>query len=73
MAHYVKTQIFQKVDRSTWWILFAGAVLFAFSDSLIAAGTFGVVEFELREFVIMSTYLIAQSLLAWGAVRLMKK
>lgn len=62
-----------KENRSTWWILFAGAVLFAFSDSLIAAGTFGVVEFELREFVIMSTYLIAQSLLAWGAVRLMKK
>lgn len=57
-------------SRSTWWIILCGALLFAFSDSLIAAGTFGVVSFELREFVIMFTYLIAQSLLAWGAVRL---
>ena len=61
-----------KENRGTWWILFAGALLFAFSDSLIAAGTFGVVSFELREFVIMLTYLVAQSLLAWGAVRLIK-
>ena len=60
-------------DRGTWWILFCGAVLFAFSDSLIAANTFGVVKFDLCEFVIMLTYLVAQSLLAWGAVRLMKK
>ncbi len=60
-----------KENRSTWWIILCGALLFAFSDSLIAAGTFGVVSFELREFVIMFTYLIAQSLLAWGAVRLM--
>ena len=37
---------------------------------VFAAGTFGVVTFELREFVIMLTYLTAQSLLAWGAVRL---
>ena len=57
-------------ERGTWWIILCGALLFAFSDSLIAAGTFGVIDFALREFVIMFTYLIAQSLLAWGAVRL---
>ena len=62
-----------KEDRCTWWIILCGALLFAFSDSLIAAGTFGVVHFELREFVIMLTYLVAQSLLAWGGVRLAKK
>ena len=62
-----------KEDRCTWWIILCGALLFAFSDSLIAAGTFGVVTFELREFVIMLTYLIAQSLLAWGAVRLARQ
>ena len=59
-----------KESRCTWWIILCGALLFAFSDSLIAAGTFGVVSFSLREFVVMFTYLIAQSLLAWGAVRL---
>ena len=60
-------------DKSTWAILFAGSLLFTFSDSLIAAGTFGVVDFALREFVIMSTYVIAQVLLAVGAVRLARK
>ncbi len=62
-----------KEDRLTWWIILCGALLFAFSDSLIAAGTFGVATFQLREFVIMFTYLLAQSLLAWGAVRLARK
>ena len=62
-----------KEDRPTWCIILCGALLFAFSDSLIAAGTFGVATFQLREFVIMFTYLIAQSLLAWGAVRLAHK
>lgn len=62
-----------KKNRCTWWIILIGALLFAFSDSLIAAGTFGVITFALREFVIMFTYLIAQSLLAWGAVRLAKQ
>lgn len=62
-----------KEDRCSWWIILCGALLFAFSDSLIAAGTFGVATFQLREFVIMLTYLAAQSLLAWGAVRLAAK
>ena len=62
-----------KEDRFTWLILFVGALLFAFSDSLIAAGTFGVATFQLREFVVMLTYLLAQSLLAWGGVRLAKQ
>lgn len=57
-------------DKGTWAILFIGSLLFTFSDSLIAAGTFGVIDFALREFVIMSTYVIAQVLLAIGAVRL---
>ena len=59
-------------DKLTWGILFAGAVLFTFSDSLIAAGTFHVLNFGLQQFVIMLTYLVAQSLLAIGGLRLAK-
>ena len=56
--------------RATWWILLGGALLFTFSDSCIAMGTFGVMTFPLRHFVVMVTYLAAQSLLAVGGVRL---
>ena len=57
-------------NRGTWWILLAGALLFTFSDSCIAMGTFGVMTFALRHFVVMLTYLAAQALLAVGGVRL---
>lgn len=56
--------------RNTWWILLLGAVLFTFSDACIAMGTFGVMTFALRHFVVMLTYLAAQSLLAIGGIRL---
>lgn len=55
--------------RTTWWILLAGALLFTFSDACIAMGTFGVMTFPLRHFLVMATYLTAQSLLAVGGVR----
>lgn len=57
-------------SRRTWWILLAGALLFTFSDACIAMGTFGVMTFSLLHFVIMLTYLAAQSLLAIGGIRL---
>ena len=57
-------------NRKTWWILLAGALLFTFSDACIAMGTFGVMTFALRHFVVMVTYLAAQSLLAVGGIRL---
>jgi uncharacterized membrane protein YhhN len=57
-------------QRATWWILLLGALLFAFSDSCLAMGTFGVMTFPLRTFLVMVTYLAAQSLLAVGGVRL---
>lgn len=57
-------------SRATWWILLAGAFLFTFSDACIAMGMFGVMTFALRHFVVMMTYLAAQSLLAVGGVRL---
>ena len=57
-------------NRTTWWILLVGALLFTFSDSCIAMGTFGVMTFPLLHFVVMITYLAAQSLLAVGGIRL---
>ena len=57
-------------NRKTWWILLAGALLFTFSDACIAMGTFGVMTFALRHFVVMITYLAAQTLLAVGGIRL---
>lgn len=57
-------------DKGTWFLLFLGSVLFTFSDSMIAAGTFEVLQFPLQDFVIMTTYVVAQSLLAIGTVRL---
>ena len=57
-------------QRSTWWILLLGAILFTFSDACIAMGIFGIMSFPLHHFLIMITYLGAQSLLAVGGVRL---
>ena len=57
-------------SRSTWWILLLGALLFAVSDSCLAMQTFGVITFPLRDLLVMATYLLAQSLLAVGGVRL---
>ncbi len=58
-----------KERTAPWWIILAGTVLFTFSDALIAIGTFGG-DFAGREFVVMLTYIAAQTLLAIGAVRL---
>ena len=54
----------------TWWILLCGALLFTFSDSLIAVRNFGNLSPFMSGFGVMSTYLLAQSLLAIGGVRL---
>lgn len=54
----------------TWWMLLCGAVLFTFSDSLIAVRNFGELSPFMSGFGVMSTYLAAQALLAAGGVRL---
>ena len=56
--------------RCTWWILLAGTMLFLISDLCLAMSIFGVLKFAWRSFVIMLTYLAAQSLLAVGGIRL---
>ena len=53
-----------------WWLLTAGALLFTFSDALIAVRIFGTLSPFMDGFGVMSTYLAAQSLLAFGGCRL---
>lgn len=60
-------------NRGAWALVFLGALLFTFSDALIAAETFEVVSFPLLDATIMFTYLLAQSLLAIGGLRLCVK
>ena len=60
-------------DKATWTFLFFGAIIFTLSDSLIAAQTFEVFEIPQLHFIIMFTYLLAQSFLAIGGFRLCKK
>ena len=53
-----------------WWLLFVGTVTFTFSDSLIAVRTFtGLSEF-MGGFMVMFTYLVAQSILAFVGYKL---
>lgn len=54
----------------TWWLLLCGACLFTFSDSLIAVKSFVGISPFMDGFVIMFTYLLAQGLIAVGALRL---
>lgn len=56
--------------RGAWWLLSLGALLFAFSDSCIAIDFFGTKTIPLHHFVVMFTYLAAQTLLAVGGIRL---
>lgn len=56
--------------RATWCIILCGALLFTFSDALIAVRNFGELSQFMSGFVVMSTYLAAQTLLAIGGARL---
>ena len=57
-------------SRGVWWMVLLGGLLFLFSDSLIAMRTFDEGYFAWRGFVIMLTYLAAQSLLCAAAVKI---
>jgi uncharacterized membrane protein YhhN len=59
-----------RIGGATWWIILCGGIIFTFSDSLIAMENFGKANFALRGFTVMATYLLAQTLLAIGAIRL---
>ena len=57
-------------SRKIDWLLLCtlGAVLFTFSDALIAIGSFTDIRFALREQLVMPTYIAAQILLVAGIV-----
>ena len=56
--------------ENAWWLILAGTLLFTFSDSLIALETFSEEPISWTPATIMATYLIAQALLAIGALHI---
>ena len=56
--------------ENAWWLILAGALLFTFSDSIIALETFSEEPISWAPATIMATYLTAQSLLAIGALHI---
>lgn len=55
----------EKVNRKSFWLVLAGAILFVLSDSSIAINKFSC-HFESSSAVIMTTYIIAQFLIVKG-------
>ena len=58
----------KKVNRESFLLVFAGAILFVLSDSMIAINKFSQ-PFELARIAIMSSYITAQYLIAVGCTR----
>jgi len=58
----------RKVNRQSFLLVFAGAILFVLSDSMIAINRF-TQPFELARVAIMSSYFTAQYLIAIGCTR----
>ena len=58
----------KKVNRQSFLLVFAGAILFVLSDSMIAINKFAQ-PFELARLAIMSSYITAQYLIAVGCTR----
>jgi uncharacterized membrane protein YhhN len=57
----------EKVNRRSYWLVLAGAVLFLISDSSIAINKFSH-PFRFSELFIMSTYIAAQYLIVTGYI-----
>ena len=58
----------KKVNRQSYILVFAGAILFVLSDSMIAINKFSQ-PFELARIAILSSYFTAQYLIALGCAR----
>jgi uncharacterized membrane protein YhhN len=57
-----------KVNKPSYWLVLAGAILFVLSDSAIAVNKF-TLPFKFSGILIMSTYVIAQYLIIKGYIR----
>jgi uncharacterized membrane protein YhhN len=57
----------EKVNRKSYYLVLAGAILFVISDSSIAVNKFSH-QFESSGIVIMSTYIVAQYLIVAGYI-----
>jgi uncharacterized membrane protein YhhN len=64
-------QLRDMIRQNVFYLLFGGAILFALSDSIIALNKFGQ-SFSSARISIMLTYIIGQSLMAYGISRLLK-
>jgi len=62
-----------RLKGCAWWMVLCGALLFTFSDALIAVETFQENPGRWMGFAVMLTYIAAQALLAKGAVKLLKE
>lgn len=58
---------YRKVEFNSFWFVMLGALLFMFSDTLIAFNKFDR-PFDLAGVSIMSTYILAQGLIVYGSV-----
>ncbi|MDO4572854.1 MAG: lysoplasmalogenase [Clostridia bacterium] len=47
-------------------LLFCGSLLFVFSDTILAFSTFGVRQYRYANLLVMSTYILAQTLIVTG-------
>jgi uncharacterized membrane protein YhhN len=57
----------EKVNRKSYYLVLAGAILFVISDSSIAINKFSH-QFECSGIVVMSTYIVAQYLIVTGYI-----
>lgn len=62
-----------RLKGGPWWLIFCGALIFTVSDALIAVETFQEEPSAWIPFAVMFTYLVAQCLLATGAIKLSKE
>jgi uncharacterized membrane protein YhhN len=62
----------EKVNRKSYYLVLAGAILFVISDASIAVNKFSQ-PFRLSGLLIMSTYIIAQYLIVTGYIRQFRK
>jgi len=65
-------QRYNRSDKESFWLIMVGAIFFMLSDTLLAMNKF-VAPIENERVLIMSTYIIAQFLIAKGIIVFIQK